>query len=170
MIFMKKNGMFIICIIGFLLTVTVGYAAFSDKIVINGTATAKGNFDLEFTTAKVIAEVGSTNTTTTISEDKDSLSISVPKLEYPGAYSQISVTVTNKGSIPAKLIDVEEIGLNSNPNINITYTGLNEIKEAVINQNETHTFEIKVMWNANSVTSAENVEFSIKLNYMQVTS
>lgn len=169
MIFMKKNGMFIICIIGFLLTVTVGYAAFSDKIVINGTATAKGNFDLEFTTASVIKEVGSTNTVATISEDKDSLSINVPMLEYPGAYSQISITVTNKGSIPAKLISVEENGLNANPNITISYSGLNEIKDIIINQNETHTFDVKVMWNANSITPAKNVNFSLKLNYTQAT-
>lgn len=169
MIFMKKQNMFIICAIAFLLTVTVGYALFSETITINGTATARGNFDLEFTTANVIQEVGSTNTTATISEDKDSLSINVPKLEYPGAYSQMSVTVTNKGSIPAKLIDIEENGLNSNPNINVTYTGLNEIKDGVINQNETHTFEVKVMWNVNSITPAKNVNFSLKLNYMQVT-
>lgn len=166
---MKKQSLIVVCIVGFLLTLTIGYASFSDTIKINGTATAKGNFDMEFTKAQIVSEVGSTNTSAQISDDKNILKITVPKLEYPGAYSEILVTITNKGTIPAKLTSLQEEGLTTDQNVIVSYTGLQEVKDVVMNQNGTQTFSVKVMWDANSTSSSENVEFSIKLNYAQVT-
>lgn len=166
---MKKQSLLIVSVVAFLLTLTIGYAVFSDTITINGTANAKGNFDVEFTTASISAEVGSTNTLAEISEDKNTLTITVPKLEYPGAYSEITVTITNKGSIPAKLTTIEETGLEADPNVVVSYTGLQELKDVAINQNQTQTFNIKVMWDPNSTQSSENVEFAIKLKYEQIT-
>lgn len=167
---MKKQSLLIVSIVAFLLTLTIGYAVFSDTITINGTANAKGNFDVEFTTASIISEVGSTNTLAEISEDKNTLTITVPKLEYPGAYSEITVTITNKGSIPAKLTSIEETGLETDPNVVVSYTGLQELKDIVINQDQTQSFNLKVMWDSNSTASSENVEFTIKLKYEQATS
>lgn len=166
---MKKQSVAIIAVVALVLAVAVGYALFSETLTINGTATAQGTFDMEFTTATVSNEVGSTGTTAVIADDKNSLTITVPKLEYPGAYAEIAVTVTNKGSIPAKLDSIEETGLTTDASVKVSYTGLNELKGQVVNQNETQTFNVKVMWDAASNASSENVTFTIKLNYSQIT-
>ena len=41
----KKNKILVGCL-ALLLVLSVGYALFSETITINGTATAKGNFDI----------------------------------------------------------------------------------------------------------------------------
>lgn len=165
---MKKQNIVMIAVVAFVLAVAVGYALFSETITINGTATAKGNFDVEFTTATISQEKGSTGATATISDDKNTLTISVPKLEYPGAYVVIPVTVTNKGSIPAKMISIEEVGLTTDASVKVSYEGLNELKNVEVAQNGTQSFTIKVMWDANSNVSSEGVEFTIRLNYQQI--
>lgn len=45
---MKKQNIAIIGVIAFVLAVAVGYALFSQTLTINGTATAKGSFDVVF--------------------------------------------------------------------------------------------------------------------------
>lgn len=166
---LRKQSVIVVGIIAFLLALSVGYALFSETITINGTATAKGNFDVEFTNAIITNEVGSTGSSAVISTDKNSLDITVPKLEYPGAYAEISVTVTNRGTIPAILNGIEENGLINDTSIKISYAGLKELKDQTLNQNGTQTFTIKVMWDESSNVSSSNVKFTIKLNYEQVT-
>lgn len=166
---MKKQNIAIIGVIAFVLAISVGYALFSQTLTINGTATAKGSFDVQFATATIQKEVGSTGATATISEDKATLTVNVPKLEYPGAYVEIPVTVKNVGTIPAKLIEITETGLTADASVKVSYTGLTELKDQQVDQNGTQSFTIKVMWDADSNKNSENVEFSIKLNYQQIT-
>ena len=166
---MKKQNIAIIGVIAFVLAISVGYALFSQTLTINGTATAKGSFDVQFATATIQKEVGSTGATATISEDKATLTVNVPKLEYPGAYVEIPVTVKNVGTIPAKLIEITETGLTTDASVKVSYTGLTELKDQQVDQNGTQSFTIKVMWDADSNKNSENVEFSIKLNYQQIT-
>ncbi len=166
---MKKYNIIIICLVAFLLSLSVGYALFSETLQINGTATAMGTFDVEFSSATIKEQVGATSSTATISSDKNSLDISVPKLEYPGAYVDVLVTVTNKGSIPAFLESVEENGLTTDESIKVSYAGLNELKDVVLNQNDSKTFDIKVLWDEKSNVSSKDVNFTIKLNYRQTT-
>ncbi len=166
---MKKNSLILIGFIGFMLSISVGYALFSETIIINGTATAMGTFDVEFTSATISEQIGATNSTATISSDKNSLDISVPKLEYPGAYVDVFVTVTNKGSIPAFLESVVESGLTTDKSIKVSYVGLNELKNVVLNQNDSKTFRIRVLWDEKSNVSSKDVNFTIKLNYRQTT-
>lgn len=169
---MKKQSIAIIGVIAFVLAVAVGYALFSEKLTINGTATAKGDFDVEFTsvgTPTCSGFSGSCEAATlgTISDDKNTLTITVNKLQYPGAYVEIPVTVTNKGSIPAVLKSIEETGLTTDASVKVSYTGLTELKDQEVAQNGTQNFTVKVMWDENSNTSSENVKFTIKLNYEQ---
>ena len=165
---MKKGKFIMIAIVAFSLAVSLGYALFSQTLSINGTATAKGNFDVEFKSADVTTQIGSTGATVQISEDKNTLSINIPKLEYPGSYVEYTITTTNNGTIPAKLVNIEQQGLDSDPSIKISYSGLDELKNQVINQGVEQVFKIKVLWDESSIESSSNVEFTIKLNYEQV--
>ena len=169
---MKKQSIAIIGVIAFVLAVAVGYALFSEKLTIDGTATAKGDFDVEFTSVGTPTCSGFSGTCEaatlgTISDDKNTLTITVNKLQYPGAYVEIPVTVTNKGSIPAILKSIEETGLTTDASVKVSYTGLTELKDQEVAQNGTQNFTVKVMWDENSNTSSENVKFTIKLNYEQ---
>lgn len=188
---MKKQNIAIIGVVAFILAVAVGYALFSDTLTINGTATAKGDFDVEFTSIGEIKKVGYTETTddngdgtaaniAKISDDKNTLTITVNKLDYPGAYVEIPVTITNKGSIPAKLKSIKETNVTggntvtndtgsiSIDSLDITYTGV-AASDATINTNETQSMVIKVKWNEDKETSVEKAQFKIELEYEQVT-
>ena len=165
---MKTKNIIVVVMVSFFLFLSMGYALFSETLIINGTATAMGTFDVEFTDATVTEQVGSTLSTALISNDKNTLTINVPKLEYPGSYVNILVTVTNKGSIPAKLTTVEQTNLTSDPSIKVSYTALDELKNEEFLQNETQTFNIKILWEPSSNVSSSNVMFTIKLNYEQV--
>ncbi|HIU39815.1 MAG TPA: hypothetical protein IAB68_00745 [Candidatus Aphodocola excrementigallinarum] len=169
---MKKQSIAIIGVIAFVLAVAVGYALFSETLTVNGTATAEGTFDVEFTSVGTPTCVGfsqtcDADTLTEITEDKNTLNVTVNKLEYPGAYVEIPVTVTNKGSIPAILKEIQETGLTTDPSIKVSYTGLEELKNQEVAQNGTQTFKIKVMWDQDSNQSSSDVSFSIRLNYEQ---
>ncbi len=170
---MKKQNIIIIGVVAFVLAVAVGYAIFSETLTISGTATAEGNFDVQFTSVGTPTCVGfsqtcDANTLTQISEDKNTLNITVNKLEYPGAYVEIPVTVTNVGSIPAILTTIEETGLTTDPSVKVSYTGLNELKNQQVAQNGTQNFKVKVEWDQDSEQSSSEVQFSIKLNYKQI--
>ena len=170
---MKKQNIIIIGVVAFVLAVAVGYAIFSETLTISGTATAEGNFDVQFTSVGTPTCVGfsqtcDADTLTEITEDKNTLNITVNKLQYPGAYVEIPVTVTNVGTIPAILTNIEETGLTTDPSIKVTYEGLQELKNQQISQGATQDFKIKVTWDQSSQQGASDVSFTIKLNYEQI--
>lgn len=165
---MKKTNFFAMVFVIFCLSLTVGYALFSETIEINGTATAKGTFDVVFKNAIVKTEVGSTEASAVVSDDGNTLTLAVPKLEYPGAYVEFTVDAVNEGTIPAVLKGITETGLTANPNIKITYSGVT--KDEQMNQSNFRTITIKVEWLYESEEAAKDIEFSIKLDYQQITS
>lgn len=164
---MKKQNIFMLCLTSILLILSIGYALLSDTIEIIGTATAMGTFDVEFENASITNQIGSTDASTEISIDKNSLNINVPRLQYPGSYVEVTTTISNKGSIPAMLVGIGEVDLTTDPTIKISYEGLEELKNVSMSQNDTQTFKIKITWNENSNQSSKDVNFSIKLLYRQ---
>lgn len=166
---MSKKKVFLITIVSFLISISVGYALFSQSVNISGTSTAQGTFDVEFLSATISDHDGSTNETVEINNDHDQLELTVPELAYPGAYSTITVVVKNVGTIPAKLTGITTNGLNTDPNILIT-SNVDTVQNVVMAQNQTTTFTITVTWIPTSQEKSENVEFTIGLNYSQATS
>lgn len=170
---MKRQNVVIIGVIAFFIAISVGYALFSENLNINGTASAQGTFDVEFTSIGEPTCIGLTSTCdasslTTISSDKNTLNITVNKLEFPGSYVTIPITITNKGSIPAILKNISEQNLKDDTSIKVSYVGLEENKGKILSQNETQTFTIKIMWDESSNISSSDVQFSIKLIYEQI--
>ncbi len=184
---MKKQNIAIIAVIALVLAVSVGYALFSQSLTISGTAKASGNFDVQFTTIGDITSDGYIDTNAVageadtaakariakIEDNGHKLTISVDRLTYPGAYVTIPVTVQNKGSIPVKLKNITQTGLTAeNRAIKVTYDGP-AASDTLINKDDTQSMTIKVEWD-NSINGTDNsldetVEFSIKLDYEQVT-
>lgn len=146
-----------------LLSFAVGYAIFNNSLNINGTASASGNFDIEFLASSIVSSSGCTPTST-ISENKNNLTISVPDLNKPGSGATISVIVENTGNVASKLLNVVVTGEND-PDITISYpkwkTGI------ILNPKETYEFKISINWNINSNVTNKSLNFSAKLNYEQ---
>ncbi len=168
---MKKQSIAIIGVIAFVLAVAVGYALFSETLTVTGTATATGNFDVEFTKVGTITKVGYTGAgdseIAVISPDKNTLTVTVNKLDYPGAYVEIPVTITNKGSVSAKLKNINETGLTADSRaIKVTYTGV-AASDTPIDTNGTQEMNIKVEWDKTVNTSSSDVTFQIQLEYEQ---
>ena len=95
------------------LTLMVGYALFSQKLTINGTAKAKGDFKIEATcyevlpdwtsehlTANQYTQKGNKNNSCTVEGNNIVMST---ELEYPGANKVFLVKFSNIGSIDAKI-------------------------------------------------------------------
>lgn len=168
---MKKKSIAIIGVIAFVLAVAVGYALFSETLTVTGTATATGNFDVEFTKVGTITKVGYTGAgdseIAVISPDKNTLTVTVNKLDYPGAYVEIPVTITNKGSVSAKLKNINETGLTADSRaIKVTYTGV-AASDTPIDTNGTQEMNIKVEWDKTVNTVSSDVTFQIQLEYEQ---
>ena len=168
---MKKKSIAIIGVIAFVLAVAVGYALFSETLTVTGTATATGNFDVEFTKVGTITKVGYTGAgdseIAVISPDKNTLTVTVNKLDYPGAYVEIPVTITNKGSVSAKLKNINETGLTADSRaIKVTYTGV-AASDTPIDTNGTQEMNIKVEWDKTVNTGSSDVTLQIQLEYEQ---
>ena len=108
----KKNGLLLGCL-ALLLVLSVGYALFSETITINGTAKAKGDFDIEASCTKGYSnELVEAGVFASVNEGQtgysgDSCDVSGNAVTFstsfsnPGAIRYFTVKLTNKGSIPA---------------------------------------------------------------------
>ena len=160
----KKKNYALVVLFVLLIGISVGYAAFGQTLTINGTANANGNFKLAFTNATIDPKVGADKSTTSISANGDTLSINMD-LDYPGAGGTVTATITNTGSIAAKLNGLTFEGLDD-PNINVSVSGIE--KGEVIEPEGTKAVNITVKWDENS-TTAKSLPFKATLDYVQST-
>lgn len=177
---MKKQSIAIIGVIAFVLAVAVGYALFSETLTINGTATAKGSFDYEFKEIGQVTSAGYTKQITdpvhelaVISDDKNTLTITVNKLDYPGSWIEIPVVVENVGTINGRLKNIKETGINVDEDVvKVTYSGI-AASEAVMEPGDKNNLVIRVEWpKTHTLAEGENsfeesVEFKLELEYEQ---
>lgn len=164
---MRKKSLLLMTIISFLLTLAIGYALFSETLTVEGTASAQGALDMRFSNITLVNEVGSTGSLGEITKDGNSIDITVPRLEYPGAYAEFEIEVINNSVVPSYLKSVDKINLTDDDNIKVSYTKLEEVIGAKMIQNDTHKFNIKIMWDVTSTAASSNVNFTLNLNYEQ---
>ena len=117
------NRTTVIIVLAVFLTLSVGYALFSDTITIEGTATAQGNFDLTATCNTGVSQElvnagfvestdegqqGFKNDSCIISGDSAVINV---EMEQPGSARAFTVNIKNTGTIDAYLkLDSELIG------------------------------------------------------------
>lgn len=171
----NKKGLVAVVFIVLILAVAVSYAVFSDTLNISGTANAGGKFDLEFTegTGLVSAKgVNETNTKATISEDKNTLTVNVADIAYPGAGAKFKAVIKNAGTVAAKVKKLTASNINGADAIKIT--GLDSITtdSAVIEPNGTSVVEFTVEWDKDKELTnkdGDSVNFSLAIDYEQAT-
>lgn len=177
----KSKKYLIILLVVFLLALAIGYAAFTDILTIDGTANAKGSFDLIFASAEVTEKVGvnETETTASISTDQDTLTVTVKDIAYPGAGATITAQIENVGTIPAKIKSVTPTDITGDSIIKIE--GLDAITTAheTIPAGGTCEITFTVQWDPESTTELTAAElaseeghelsFDLEIEYEQDT-
>ena len=171
----NKKFFIIALILVLILALGIGYAAFSDTLTITGTASANGKFDLEFTSATVESSVGVTTATAVPSADKNTLTVTVSDLAYPGAGAEFQAVITNVGTTPAKISSVTPTNITGDGNA-IKITGLDAITTShpTIQPNGTCTINFTVEWDSTvdtltNSTTGDSCSFSLVINYTQDT-
>ena len=159
-----RNKIFVGCL-ALLLVMVVGYALFSQNLTINGTAKAEGKFNIEFTQATISGEKGSTGATATISDNGKILTITVPKLEYPGAYVDVSYTVKNTGTIDAIFNSNKLTGTTNKIKADYDVSKL-----LYLAANDTATDNnIRIYWDSSvNTTDEEKTTIKYEINYIQI--
>ena len=163
---LSNQNKIIVGVLSLFLILIVGYAIFSESINVGGTASASGEFNIIFNSVGTIKEEGSSGATAEISSNKKSLTVNVPKLEYPSAYVEVPVVIKNMGSVTAKIIGIETVGLDTT-DIKVTYSGIGQDDRMA--PNEERNMKIKVTWDSASTTIVDSLTFSISINYEQVS-
>ena len=179
---MTRQKIILVIITGFLIAIAIGYAIYAETIDVIGTAVADGVFDIEFTSIGSVKSFGYTKEQTVpehalaaISEDGNVTVINVNKLDFPGAYVEIPITIKNVGTLKAYLADINTTGLNeSTSKIKISY--LYEGKEydnlpavdKLIDVQGTKLIVVRVEWKEDATQDLDsNAQFTISLDYKQ---
>ena len=163
---MKKNKTIIISVtLCLLLCLMVGYAAFSQQLTINGTSTISSNWQVEITgvISKKINGTASNDGEPVYSPEAVTFKT---LLQSPGDSIEYEVTVTNKGTIPARL---NKITQTSSTNPAIIYS-VNNISEGdVLDPDESKVFTVTVAYDQNVTTQPDALTSSltVALDFVQ---
>ena len=185
----SKKKYTVTLLIVLLLALAVGYAAFSDVLTITGTASIDSNagLDLEFVAdnpsqsingCKIVSSQGidTTNSGVQISQDKDTLTVTIADMSYPGAGAVVRAVIENVGSVPAKITSLTPTNISGNSHA-IKIVGLNNYAQGEsIAVGGKCTVEFTVQWDPTVTTldssAGENgntFSFGVVLNYDQDT-
>ncbi len=149
---------------------SVAYAAFSQTLNIGGTGTANGDWDVKITNIVQTSATGATDATAP--SFTDTAATFDVDLAYPGATATYNVTVTNAGSIPAKLDSITDLAtINAAAPAYITYavSGVTA-GTTTLAAGATNTIQVTVTWDAasNPDTSTGNTKSAtIDFDYVQ---
>lgn len=163
---MKKQNIFIVLIIIILITLAVGYSVFRTNVDVVGKSAVVQDLDVAFSAIGKIEQDKSENASAVISDDKKTVVINVPRLMGKGAYAVIPITIKNMGTIPAKLYSINEYGFNDSGAIKVEYNGIG-VTDAILNPGDSTTFTVSVLWANDLEENYQELEFSIKFNYIQ---
>ena len=161
----KKRKVIIFSLIGVLLCMAVGYAAFNTELKISGTSKVTSNWDIEITNVTNGTPVGSAENT--VAPTWDALTASMEADLYEkGDAMEYDVTIENKGTIDAKLNDVLTNIENANSEaVNITFSGYT--KGEILKSKSVKVIHVKIEYNPNYDGEETSSEVEIKFDYGQ---
>ena len=159
------KGSVIMVLVAVVLIMSIGYAAFAQKLTINGTSTIASSWDIYIEDIAVNNKTLDAENVSASVDDKLSATFQA-NLVSPGSSVTYDVTVKNGGNLNAKLDSLTFTDSN-NEAILYSYAGINE--NDVINAGDTQTFTITVQFNNSYTQMPENKTSSVKmiLTYVQ---
>lgn len=164
----KRNNRkyYVAILLAVILTVSLGFAIFSEVLNITGLARTSGEFDLVFESATVASSNHAGTPTATISTDKNTLTLTADTLMQPGASVSYDVVVKNVGTINSKLNSFTITGDND-PDIVVSITPALST-DTIVNAGTTQEFTITVTWAISSTTGDKTLNYSVEIDYQQI--
>lgn len=152
----------------------IGYALFSDTITVSGTASTSGSMDIAVTGITVSSTGAGTNSTVggdttkdnqwNISADENIVTLTVNNLTFPGATATYTITLTNNGTVDAKLGTI--VPSTTIEGLDISTFGI-AADDVISGNGGTKTFTVTVKWDDNAVTEFTGEQFNIVYNFSQ---
>lgn len=176
----KKTNVLAILIV-LLLVLAVAYAAFNQTLIISGTATAQGSWDIHFENASITPAAATKSGNTVVigkvsdaSKVNDKLTVTA-QLDYPGDKATVSVDIANDGSVDAELtgFKVEGTGFTQSENvytngvIKVTVPTMTDGEELASEGTKTFTFDIEWDSTKTDTNVTQEAEFTITFDYEQ---
>ena len=163
----KRRTKIIIGLVSVLLLMTVGYAAFQTNLRITGTSSINNSWNIEIIdvsegTSINGGENASAPTHTTLSASMEA------NLYEKGDAVEYDITVKNKGTVDARLIDITNNISSNNDAIKVTFS--NYTKGEVLEKNSTKVIKAKIEYDPNyegEIDRETSTEVSITLNFQQ---
>lgn len=174
----KSNRKFVLLVLALLLfTITVGYAALSTTLNINGTSKINNaTWDVHFANLKVTSgSVSATKAATIDSATEIDYNVELIK---PGDFYEFTVDVTNTGTIDAKLGEAPILsGVSAEQDVYTNYT-VTYSDDTAINANDklaagaTKKLKVRVEFDRNITnsqlpTEAQTLDLKFAMNYVQ---
>ena len=161
----KKRNIIIFSLVGLLLCMVVGYAAFSTNLKIDGTSKITSNWDIKITNVTEGKATGDAENAK--APDWDSLSASMEANLYSkGDAMEYDVTIENNGSLDAKLDDIVTNVQNANSDaVIITFTGYK--KGEVLESKTSKVVHVKIEYNPNYNGDETSSEVEIDFDFTQ---
>ncbi len=169
----SKRNYLIIVLLVVLLALSVGYAAFSANLTINGTATATGTWDIQFASAKINDDDhGDQPQIITTTTTNDTIKVDA-KLSYPGDGCTVTANIKNNGTVPAKLtgfvLTDDKGNTYSNADILVTLPTITTDGTEIIKAGATCPVTFTIKWDTDSEATSANASFKISFTYEQAT-
>ena len=161
----KKRNIIIFSLVGVLLCMVVGYAAFQTRLEIKGTSKVTSNWNILITNVTDGEASGSAENATKPSWKDTSASMEA-NLYDKGDAMEYDVTIENKGTIDAKLNDILTNLQNSNSDaVIITFSGYT--KGEVLQAGGSKLIHVKIEYNPEYEGGETSSEVTIDFEYTQ---
>ena len=172
----KSKGIIIGVLCAVIVFMSIGFAALSSQLKINGNATISDTWNVQI--ASITKKEGSTGVTETAQPTHTATTANFNvSLKEPGDYAIYTVTVKNTGSLDAVLTQItENEGEGGSAAIKYTVTpgAGSEQGSTLAKENGTHTFDVKVEYlstavGENAPEANASKSLSVTLDYNQKT-
>ena len=161
----KKRNIIIFSLVGVLLCMVVGYAAFQTQLKVSGTSKVTSNWDIEITNVTSGTPTGSAENTVAPSWDKLWASMEAD-LYDKGDAMEYDVTIENKGTLDAKLNDIiTNLDNSNNEAVIITFSGYT--KGEVLKAKNSKIIHVKIEYNPEYEGGETSSEVEINFDYGQ---
>lgn len=166
----KKNYAIVVLIV-ILLALAIGYAAFQTVLTINGTVKSNATWDVKFTAGTITGTESDDNKVTFT----DTVMTVKAELGFPGDARAVTATITNNGTVSAKLTKLElknqqNFDVDSRDSITDVIVTLPDVTDDVIAPGESCPITFTIQWNEDSVVNdLGTATFDIEFTYDQST-
>ena len=161
----QKSWMIIgLCLI--VLFMAIGYASFATDLTITGSSNITSTWDIRITDIKVKSFTGGATKAEEPKVTSNTTATFKTNLVSPGDSMTYTVTVTNNGTVDAKVGSIE-MTESQNPAIVFSTSGINE--NDLLKAGESQKYDVTIAYNSNITSQPSELSgtLTVKLNYVQ---